>query len=66
MLCNSCSENTKSGGCLVIPHSVLANIFLEYSDAMTNSVVVLLDCVLQATGALVRKPTDVSKIDQNK
>lgn len=59
----SCSENTKSGGCLVIPHSVLANIFLEYSDAMTNSVVVLLDCVLQATGALVRKPTDKACYD---
>ncbi|XP_078253160.1 SMC5-SMC6 complex localization factor protein 1 isoform X2 [Rhinoraja longicauda] len=59
----SCYENTKSGGSLIIPHSVLANIFLEYSDAMTNPVVALLDCVLQATRTLVRKPTDKAFYD---
>ncbi|XP_051876292.1 SMC5-SMC6 complex localization factor protein 1-like isoform X3 [Pristis pectinata] len=54
----SCYENANNGGSPIIPLSVLAKIFLEYADAMTNPVVVLLDCVLQATRALVKKPND--------
>ncbi|XP_038661195.1 SMC5-SMC6 complex localization factor protein 1 isoform X2 [Scyliorhinus canicula] len=54
----SCYENTNYGRSRTIPPSVLANFFLEYSDVMTNPVGVLLDCVLQATRALVKKPND--------
>ncbi|XP_059825303.1 SMC5-SMC6 complex localization factor protein 1 [Hypanus sabinus] len=54
----SCYENKCSGSSLTIPHSVLAKIFMEYSDAMTNPVAALFDCVLQATRALVKKPND--------
>ncbi|XP_078421414.1 SMC5-SMC6 complex localization factor protein 1 isoform X1 [Cetorhinus maximus] len=54
----SCYENANYGCSRTIPPSVLANFFLEYSDVMTNPVGVLLDCVLQATKALVKKPND--------
>ncbi|XP_067838277.1 SMC5-SMC6 complex localization factor protein 1 isoform X2 [Heptranchias perlo] len=54
----SCNENKNYGFSRTIPPSVLAQFFLEYSDVMTNPVAVLLDCVLQATRALVRKPND--------
>ncbi|XP_072372398.1 SMC5-SMC6 complex localization factor protein 1 isoform X2 [Scyliorhinus torazame] len=54
----SCYENTNYGRSRTIPPSVLAKFFLEYSDVMTNPVGVLLDCVLQATRALVKKPND--------
>uniref|UniRef100_UPI00398F206B SMC5-SMC6 complex localization factor protein 1 n=1 Tax=Pristiophorus japonicus TaxID=55135 RepID=UPI00398F206B len=54
----SCYENTNFGCSRIIPPSVLAKFFLEYSDVMTNPVAVLLDCVLQATKTLVRKPND--------
>ncbi|XP_069747447.1 SMC5-SMC6 complex localization factor protein 1 isoform X4 [Narcine bancroftii] len=54
----SCYQNTNSGDSLVSPFSVLAKMFLEYSGALSNPVSVLLDCVLQATKALVKKPND--------
>ncbi|XP_067885816.1 SMC5-SMC6 complex localization factor protein 1 [Heterodontus francisci] len=54
----SCYENTNYGCSRTIPPSILAKFFLEYSDVMTNPVGVLLDCVVQATRALVRKPND--------
>ncbi|XP_043565332.1 SMC5-SMC6 complex localization factor protein 1 isoform X1 [Chiloscyllium plagiosum] len=54
----SCYENTNFGASRTIPPSVLAVVFLEYSDVMTNPVAVLLDCVLQATRAVVKKPND--------
>ncbi|XP_078070906.1 SMC5-SMC6 complex localization factor protein 1 isoform X2 [Mustelus asterias] len=54
----SCYENTNYGCSRTIPPSVLAKLFLEYSDVMTNPVGVLLDCVLQATRTLVKKPFD--------
>ncbi|XP_078070907.1 SMC5-SMC6 complex localization factor protein 1 isoform X3 [Mustelus asterias] len=56
----SCYENTNYGCSRTIPPSVLAKLFLEYSDVMTNPVGVLLDCVLQATRTLVKKPFDIS------
>ncbi|XP_048381156.1 SMC5-SMC6 complex localization factor protein 1 isoform X1 [Stegostoma tigrinum] len=54
----SCDENTNYGASRIIPPSVLAKVFLEYSDVMTNPVAVLLDCVLHATRAVVKKPND--------
>eukprot|EP00062_Callorhinchus_milii_P008552 gi/632951373/ref/XP_007891259.1/ PREDICTED: ankyrin repeat domain-containing protein 32 [Callorhinchus milii] len=54
----SCFENLIPGCSDFIPHSVLGQLLLEYMDVMTKSLAVLLECVLQATRAVVRKPND--------